>query len=120
MAAYSIRGRKNKYGNRKVVWKGETFDSEWELQRWRELCWLEKKGVIHDLQRQVRWVLIPAQRDDHGRMIFRETAYIADFAYWDERGLHVEDAKGVETEVFKIKRKLMYERFGVMVEVSKR
>lgn len=113
-------GAGNKYKARKVFFNGETFDSQWELQRWRELQFLERKGVIHDLQRQIRYVLIPKQRDEQGRTVFRETAYVADFVYWDDNGLHVEDAKGVETEVFKIKRKLMYERFNILIEVTKR
>lgn len=115
------RNKQAKYGNRKVKWQGETFDSEWELTRWRELKWLERKGIVSDVQRQVKFILIPTQRDDHGKLLYKECSYYADFVYLDEDGRqHVEDAKGVETEVFNIKRKLMYLEFGVMVEVVKK
>ena len=52
----------NKYNNRKVKVGGEVFDSRKEYDRWRELCLLQKAGKITDLERQVKFELIPAQR----------------------------------------------------------
>ena len=52
----------SKYKSKKVMVGGEVFDSKKEYNRWRELCLLEKAGKISDLQRQVPFELIPAQR----------------------------------------------------------
>ena len=97
-----------KFHNNKVVRDGETFDSVKEYHRWIELCLLEKGGVISDLQRQVKYVLIPSQKEGK-KTIERECSYRADFVYTDnETGeTVVEDVKGMRTEVYKIKRKLM-------------
>ena len=97
-----------KYHNKKVVRNGETFDSVKEYRRFCELLLLEKGGVISDLQRQVKYVLIPSQKEGK-KTIERECSYRADFVYTDnETGeTVVEDVKGMRTEVYKIKRKLM-------------
>lgn len=101
-----------KYHNKKVVRDGETFDSVKEYRRFCELLLLEKGGVISDLQRQVKYVLIPSQKEGK-KTIERECSYRADFVYTDnETGeTIVEDVKGYKGggayEIFKIKRKLM-------------
>jgi hypothetical protein len=97
-----------KYHNKKVVRDGEKFDSVKEYRRFCELLLLEKGGVISDLQRQVKYVLIPSQKEGK-KTIERECSYKADFVYTDnETGeTVVEDVKGMRTEVYKIKRKLM-------------
>ena len=97
-----------KYHNKKVVRDGETFDSVKEYHHWIELCLMEKAGLISDLQRQVKYVLIPSQKEGK-KTIERECSYRADFVYTDnETGeTVVEDVKGMRTEVYKIKRKLM-------------
>jgi hypothetical protein len=95
------------------------FDSKKEAKRWAELQALQFSGVITDLQRQVKFVLIPTQREPdtigkrggirQGKTIEKECAYYADFTYKlaDTSELVVEDAKGVRTPEYKIKRKLM-------------
>lgn len=97
---------KSKYHSRKVTKDGITFDSVKEYRRWMELSLLEKAGKITDLQRQVRFILIPSQRID-GKLVERECTYIADFVYYENGNRIVEDAKGFRTEAYKIKRKLM-------------
>ena len=92
----------SKYRNKKVTTPEGTFDSQREFKRWQELKLLERSGAISGLQRQVRYVLIP-KIGKH-----RETAYIADFAYLDENQKPVaEDVKGMKTEVYRIKQKLL-------------
>ena len=54
---------RNKYHSKKVEVDGITFDSKKEAKRFAELSLFEKAGVISDLQRQVKFVLIPAQRE---------------------------------------------------------
>lgn len=114
--------RKSKYGAEKVTIDGIKFDSKKEANRYRDLKILEKIGEITNLQMQVKYVLIPAQREPDtvgkrggiikGKLIEREVSYIADFVYTDVNGNRVvEDVKGYRGggayEVFKIKRKLM-------------
>ncbi len=109
----------NKYGNHKVTIDGETFDSKHEATRYLELKMLEKAGKIYDLQRQVKFVLVPAQYEPDtvgprggkikGKLIEKELSYYADFVYFDDETKEtvVEDAKGVRTPEYVIKRKLL-------------
>ena len=112
----------NKYGNHKVVVDGSVYDSKKEARRWLELkCW-EAPGVIKDLERQKKFILIPAQFEPdtigprggrkRGKLIEHEVAYYADFCYTDAKtGEYiVEDAKSPitrENAKYIIKRKLM-------------
>ena len=111
-----------KYKNKKIEIDGHTFDSRKEGNRYIELRMLEKAKVIKDLSRQVKYVLIPSQRGDDKKVIERECAYIADFVYTDCKTGEtiVEDVKGYRGggayEVFKIKRKLMLERYGIQIK----
>lgn len=120
---------KNKYGNRQITdADGNVFDSVKERRRWEELKMLEKSGHISDLQRQVKFVLIPAQREPdsvgarggikHGRVIEKECAYIADFVYNEDGEFVVEDAKGYPTPEFRIKKKLMLYIHGVKLRIT--
>ena len=110
----------SKYQAKRVMTSdGIWHDSKKEARRWEELLLLVKAGLIVDLQRQVRFVLIPTQREEDtigkrgkrypGKVIERELAYVADFVYWDiKQGKRiVEDVKGFRTPEYKIKRKLM-------------
>ena len=107
---------KKKYGNRTIYVDGIRFDSKHEAQRWKELQILEYAGSIYDLRRQVKFVLIPAQYID-GKLVERECSYKADFVYREKKTdlTVVEDAKGFQTDVYKIKKKLMLERFGIRI-----
>ena len=52
-----------KYGNHKVVVDGEKVaDSQHEYRRLNDLKVLQRAGEIKDLQTQVRYNLIPAQK----------------------------------------------------------
>lgn len=123
--------RRSKYGNRKTVVDGIVFDSQKEANRFRELQLLERAGKITALQRQVKYVLIPTQREfsneiykkgahqghfKPGKVLEKECSYIADFAYIQDGAYVVEDTKGVRTEAYKIKRKLMLERYGIQIQ----
>lgn len=110
-------GKDNKYHARKVTVDGETFDSQKEYMRWCELKLLEKAGKISDLRRQVKFELIPAQRDERGKVIERGCDYYADAVYVEDGRTVVEDTKSpaTRTDVYKIKRKLMLWRYGLRV-----
>ena len=114
----------SKYYNRKVQRDGMVFDSKREADRWSELKLLEKAGEISDLQRQVKYELIPTQyskweytKSGKKKVIEREASYIADFVYHDNTlGVEVvEDAKGMRTEAYILKRKLMLHVHGIQI-----
>lgn len=122
----------NKYNAR----KSGGFDSRKEERRFQELRLLERAGEIDNLRTQVKYVLIPAQREESGevftrgrnkgqrkpgRVIEHEVSYYADFVYHDintDREV-VEDVKGYrDSEAYKlyvIKRKLMLWRYGIRI-----
>ncbi len=109
----------SKYGNRKIkAPDGQVFDSVKEFHRWGCLRLLERAGRISDLKRQVKYKLIPAQRDEHGKLIERELSYIADFTYYESGKLVVENCKGCQTEVFKVKKKLMLWVHGIRIKLT--
>ena len=109
--------RKNKYRNQKVERDGAVFDSIKEYRRFCELSMLERAGQITDLQRQVGFELISAQREPdttgkrggvrRGKVIEHAVKYVADFVYWQGSHCIVEDTKGMKTKDYIIKRKLM-------------
>lgn len=123
----------NKYHSQKAEFDGMVFDSRRELNRYRELKLMESAGLIVNLRRQVKYVLIPVQRETSdevykrgdkkglpkpGRVIEKECAYIADFVYFDveKQDVIVEDTKGFRTKDYTIKRKLMLYRHGIRIK----
>jgi len=116
----------SKYGNKKITKNGEIFDSHKEYRRYCALLLLERAGAITDLRRQVKYVLIPQQREytgetdrkgilKNGKVIERECSYVADFVYKEDGKLVVEDTKGVRTKDYIIKRKLMLFVHGIRI-----
>lgn len=106
----------NKYGAIKTVVNGERFDSRKEACRWKELQLLERAGKISGLRRQVRYKLLDAVIDDGGKKVLGAASYVADFVYEQDGETVVEDAKGFKTEAYKLKRKLMWDKHGILVQ----
>lgn len=104
----------SKYGNRKWELDGKRFDSQHEARRYQELRYLLRMGLISDLELQVPYELIPSQKRD-GKVVERPVKYIADFVYTENGEKVVEDAKGVRTKEYIIKRKLMLWEYGIQV-----
>lgn len=124
---YRAKQRNSKYGADSVLINGVKFDSKREARRYVELKNLEKAGVISELELQVKYLLLPAQREPDsigkrggiikGKLIERECSYYADFVYKDEKGeTVVEDAKGFRTPEYKIKKKLMLYFYGIQIK----
>ena len=101
------RSKKNKYNAHSVEYDGIQFDSQREALRFKELAYLLNDGIITNLKRQVKYVLIPAQREPatvgkrggikQGKVIEQECSYIADFVYEDNGNIIVEvDGKLIE------------------------
>lgn len=122
-----------KYKNSKVTTEdGIVFDSRKEYKRYCELKMMEASGVITNLQRQVKYILIPCQREPdtigkrggihQGKVIEKECAYYADFCYQvtDTGETVVEDVKGYKKggaySIFKIKKKLMLYVYHIKIK----
>lgn len=118
----------NKYKAQKSTVNGITFDSRKEARRYSELLLLQRAGVIRDLQMQVKYELIPAQYEtyerysirgkrlqDGQRLVEKACEYRADFVYYEDGKLVVEDVKGFRTKDFIIKRKLMLHKYGIKI-----
>lgn len=122
----------SKYHSVKVVYDGIEFHSKKEAQRYQQLKLMEKAGVIANLQRQVKYELIPAQYID-GKCVERAVTYTSDFEYNEMvplrqrtvmananarvRGKHiVEDVKGIRTKDYIIKRKLMLYKYAIRIQ----
>lgn len=99
----------SKYHAKKTTVNGIVFDSKKEALRYAELLMLESAGAIQNLRRQVPYELIPKQKGE------RACHYVADFIYDENGGTVVEDVKGVRTDAYKIKRKLMLWRYGIRI-----
>ena len=99
--------KKSKFNNIKTVIDGITFASKREATRYNELKLLERCNIISDLQLQVSYVLIPAQKG--GLRNELALKYIADFVYFDNElnKQIILDVKGVKTPIYIAKRKLM-------------
>lgn len=97
----------NKYNARRERQNGHNFDSQAEASRYQELRLLESAGEITDLRVHPRFVLQDKFTDSDGCK-HQAIIYEADFSYRDaERGQTiVEDVKGVETQLWRVKRKL--------------
>lgn len=121
----------SKYHSKKTPCNhGHVHDSRTEANRCNVLHQLEQMKKISGLETQKKYVLIPAQRakgegfytkgknkgkPKPGKVIEKECAYYADFVYYKDDELIVEDVKGVKTEAYKIKKKLMLERYGIRI-----
>lgn len=87
-----------------------TFASKKEAMRYRELKLLERAGEIQDLRLQVPYVLI--EKSKYGRAI----KYVADFVYQENGQTVVEDSKGFKTDIYKLKKRLLAEKYDIEIK----
>lgn len=106
---------RNKYGAVKTVVDGITFPSKLEARRYGELKILELAGEITDLELQPEYELQP--RFKFEKRTIRPITYRADFRYTvvATGEVKVEDTKGVATEAFNLKKKMMLYVHGIKV-----
>lgn len=118
-----IKKSKNKYGAKPTG----GHDSKKEHNRAVQLRIMLRAGLISNLREQVPYELIPAQFGECGTdlkgkpvrvCLEKSCKYIADFVYTDNKTGQtvVEDTKGVLTDVYKIKRKLMLYVHGIRIK----
>ena len=94
----------NKYRNKKVIVDGEEFGSKKEGNRYKELRLLERAGEISNLELQPRFLL--QDKFKKNGKTYRKIEYVADFKYIENGKKIVEDVKGIQTDVFKLKHKI--------------
>lgn len=108
----------NKYKNNRIKYKGMTFDSKKEYERFLTLEKKESCGEISNLTRQVPFTLIESQYVD-GKCVERPLKYIADFVYTENGKQVIEDVKGYRKgqaySMFVVKRKLMLKIHGIRI-----
>ncbi len=101
------RPRWGKYNAKRTVVDGITFASKKEARRYGELKLLVRARKIRNLRLQV-----PYDLEVNGAKICR---YVADFVYREGKEEKVEDTKGVKTDVYKLKKKLMLACLGITI-----
>ena len=120
----------SKYKNKKVSYQGEMFDSKRELQRFLVLKDAESKGIITNLQKQVKFELIPKIEEDviirlktkdkiQRKTIQQPIIYKADFVYEKDGVMVVEDIKISEyllPKEYILKEKLFRWKYGFPIK----
>ena len=117
---------KHKYGAKPITVNGERFDSTGEYRRWCELKLLERSGAIHGLKRQRRYTLKVARYgvpwpDKETPILYasgRKAAYVADFVYEENGKMIIEDFKGVDTPLSKLKRAIVETMFKTKIRIT--
>lgn len=96
---------KSKYNNQKTIVDGIKFDSKKEAEYYCQLKLLKQAGEIKDFGMQQKYELLPTFKKNGAT--HRSITYIADFVITNNDGtVDVVDVKGIETQVFRIKKKL--------------
>lgn len=114
--------KKSKYNNNKPEYYDpdlkETlkFDSNKELEYYLILKDREKRGEISELERQVTIEIQPSFVAPGGEKI-QAIDYKADFFYYDfkDQRDHIVDVKGMKTDVYRLKKKLLAFK-GIYIE----
>ena len=105
----TMGNRRSKYNAQRTEVEGITFDSKKEAARWEELQLMLRAGEITELRRQVAFGLTV-----NGELV---GTYKADYVYRDKQGKRVvEDVKGLRTDVYLLKRRLMLACHGIEVQ----
>lgn len=103
--------KNNKYNAKKVEYNGIKFDSAFELKCWQYLEQLVKEDKIINLNRQVKFELLPANS------LYRAVNYVADFTFYVGDRYIVADAKGLVLPEFKIKQKIFFDKYKYPITI---
>lgn len=99
----------NKYNNCITYIDGKRFASRKEAMHFVYLRSLQEKAQINNLQLQTSM-----EFKINDKKIF---TYRPDFEYDDNNGHHIIDVKGVQTPLFKLKRKLIEAQYNCKIEI---
>lgn len=101
----AMAARGGKYHAKKTVVDGIEFDSAKEAKRYVKLRDMQEAGRIRGLRLQVPFEILPSFECDGVK--YRGMRYVADFVYYRDGKVVVEDCKGFKTPEYKMKKKLM-------------
>lgn len=113
--------KRAKYGNKKVVINGITFDSIKEGDIYLRLLELESRGVIRDLEIHPMWELQPKLTETYikhlktkdkvcERTVLLPITYTADFSFWYGGEFKVVDVKSTKAMLpkdYRLKKKML-------------
>jgi hypothetical protein len=106
----SLKSGRSKYGNRRVVADGYTFDSKAEHAEYQRLRLRERAGDISKLVVHPKYTVLESFHTSDGGSV-PGIVYEADFSYIERGREIVVDVKGRQTDVFKIKKKLLLKAY---------
>jgi hypothetical protein len=106
-----------KYRNKPCVIGAEKYRSQREAKRHQDLLTLQQAGLIAGLVREVPFELAPGVKIDGENRKRPAVRYVADFVYSDVKAgkIVVEDAKGMQTPVYRLKKHLMATVRGIHI-----
>lgn len=111
-----VGAARSKFGARKKVVDGVTFDSTKEANHYQQLRLRELAGEIKELERQPKFPLYVQSRSGTQVMV---STYVADFRYREGPNgiLRVEDVKSVATRtpLYKLKKKMVETIYGITI-----
>lgn len=124
------RQKGSKYNNKKVEYNGILFDSKKEKDRFVFLKESEEQGLISNLQRQVKFELLPAIKEKYikhlktkekecERTVQLAISYTCDFQYEKDGVMVVEDIKpspALIPKEFVLKEKLFRYKYGFSIK----
>nr|DAL45603.1 MAG TPA_asm: Endonuclease [Caudoviricetes sp.] len=112
----ALARRASKYHAKKTVVDGIEFDSAKEAKRYVKLRDMQDAGRIQGLRLQVPFEILPSFECDGVK--YRGMRYIADFVYYRDGKQVVEDVKGIKTQEYRLKKKLMAYLNHINIEES--
>jgi hypothetical protein len=103
--------KRSKYGNKRTLYDGIWFDSGAEAERYKTLKLWQSAGIITNLELQPQYPCVI-----NGKKCF---LYKADFRYTRDGKQVIEDVKGMRTDVYIVKKKVIEALFGIeIMEIS--
>lgn len=114
--------RFSKYNAKKVEVDGIKFDSKAEAEYYLHLKEKVDNGEIRSFERQIRMTLQEGFYLEGIKGKVRDITYVVDFVVTKSDGsITYIDVKGIETDVFKLKRKMFMHKYQTpLVTVKKR
>lgn len=124
------REKGKKYNNKTFEADGYKWDSKKEYQRWLVLKKAQEQGIITDLQRQVKFELIPAVREEYiehlktkdkirTRTLQLAICYTCDFTYYKDGEYIVSDVKAspkMLPKEYVLKKKILFALKGILIK----
>ena len=108
-----------KYRNKPCEVGAEKYRSQRERDRHQLLMRLQASGQIAGLTREVPFILAAGVKIEGEKRARPAVKYVADFIYSTADGRHVvEDAKGFQTPLYRLKKHLMATVHGISVMES--